>query len=340
MMKKAIFFIVFLIPLYVWSQELENEVAFSHLKPDTSYSSVALDPDTINPTINHLGFYFEPGMTARTGADNILLAHQGFARLEDKIIGTQWSSENTFFRKGVGLLGRSAKYILLDIPINFLFIIGNHEYFGHGARYREFDLGEIDYHLEPPAPYGIGGGYANVSNYSREVSDQERIVIWQGGFETHNILTRQLSLRWISDGKSYYQENILYFWTWQDRFQYIQTNINSLPADLLGPLNDPEGYVWFLNRYSGFDDPDNLQMDIADLQKKNLVNLVNPYVWYSLYAQLVSYLYSGHTTIRLPMIHLGKVNYLPNLRMSFTPFGPQYHLENYLAWDRTSSTMR
>ena len=165
--------------------------SFSKITMKNLNYSDTIGSDTLNSTINHLGLYYDPGMTTRTGTDNVLLLHHGFSRLEDKIIGIKWTSENTFLKKSAGILGRFAKYVFLDIPVNFLFHIGNHEFFGHGARYREFDLGKIDYHLEPPFPYGVGGGYANVSSYSREVSDHERIAIWQSGFEAHDILNRR-----------------------------------------------------------------------------------------------------------------------------------------------------
>jgi hypothetical protein len=37
------------------------------------------------------------------------------------------------------------------------------------------------------------------------------------------------------------------------------------------------------------------------------------------------------------MLKFGEIKYLPSLKMSLTPFGPQYHLENYIKWRRTTS---
>jgi len=332
MWKNLIFPISLILLLPECIQASETEKTLSNDLPNTINLNQKSKSDTIHSTTNHIGMFLDHSMTMKSGVENILLFHYTFTHLEDKVLGTHWTDEASFIKKSTGVLGRFTKYIFADIPISYFLILVNHEFFGHGMRYRELDLGEIEYHLEAPPPYGSGGGYANVLNYTREISDQERIVIWQGGLESHDILNRRLSLRWLADERSYYQENILYLWTWQDRFQYIQTTLEKLPANLNGPLNDPQGYVWFLNRQSGFDNPDNLQLDIAALQKRNLVNLVNPFVWYSLYAQFVKYMYGGRTDVQLPILKFGKLGYLPSLRMSLTPFGPQYHFENYLTW--------
>jgi hypothetical protein len=319
-----------------------NGVAFeapntsSHLH-NMDQQSPAKSSSTPKLTTNHIGIFYEPGMPARSGAENILALHSGVSFMEEKVLGTSWLSDGDILGKSCNIAGRFAKYFLVDIPINFLFIVVNHEFYGHASRYREFDLDPIDYHFETPPIYGPGGGFAHVSSYPRPMSNHELLAIWQGGFEAHNLLNRRLSMRWIADKRINYHESILYLWTWQDRFQYIQGANEKLPADLSGELFDPEGYVWFLNKSAGYDNPHNLYFSMADLKRKDQMNLINPFVWIALFTQFKSYLYDGNRTATLPMLRFGEIDYLPSLRMSLTPFGPQYHVENYLRWRRTTS---
>ena len=279
---------------------------------------------------------FDSNQSMRSGVENILTIHKGATKLEDKIFGTTWFKKNSFAGKSGNVIGRFTKYFLVDIPINFCFIHFNHEYYGHAGRYREFELGPIEYQLNAPPPYGEGGGYAKISEWPMNFNIQKKIAIWQGGVEAHDLLNKKLSLNWISRGESYYNENILYLWTWQDRFQYIQ-HFDTLPSDLNGPMYDPEGYIWFLNYNAGVDNPDNLIMSLDELHKKEMLNLINPFVWYSLYTQLKTYIIDGNTTSSLPTLKFSKFNYLPSLRTTLTPFGPEYHFENYVNYNNVTA---
>jgi len=279
---------------------------------------------------------FDSNQSMRSGVENILTIHKGVTKIEDKLLGTSWFDTNNFAGKSGNVIGRFAKYFLVDIPINFVFIHFNHEYYGHGGRYREYDLGKIDYQFYSPPPYGPGGGYAKISEWPENFNIQKKITIWQAGPESHDLLNKNLSLNWISRGESYYNENILYLWTWQDRFQYIQ-HFDTLPSNINGALYDPEGYIWLLNHNAGVDNPENLIMSLDDLHKKEMLNLINPFVWFSLYAQLKTYIFDGNTTASLPTIKFSGFHYLPSLRTTLTPFGPEYHLENYIKFKNVNS---
>ncbi len=74
-------------------------------------------------------------------------------------------------------------------------------------------------------------------------------------------------------------------------------------------------------------------MTVSELKSRNRVNLINPFLWYSLYVQLKTHLYDGNSSADLAMIPIKHFHYLPSLRMPLTPFGPEYHLENYLRFN-------
>ena len=274
---------------------------------------------------------FDSNRSMRSGVENILTIQKGVTIIEDKLLKTSWFESNSFAGKSGNVLGRFAKYLLVDIPINFSFILFNHEYYGHASRYREFDLGNIDYQFNSPPPYGEGGGYAKISGWPDNFNIQKKLAVWQGGLEAHDILNKRLSIQMMANRQSHYSENILYFWTWQDRFQYIQS-FDEMPNNINGALNDPQGYVWLLNHNAGAETTDEMIMSLDDLQKKDMLNLINPFVWFSLYRQIKTYIIDGNTTASLPTIKLSGFNYLPSFRTTLSPFGPEYHLENYIQY--------
>ncbi len=297
------------------------------------------EPLTIETQVNHssdnyLGLFVDPHLSMRSGIENAMLVNYGIAHAEDKLLGNQWFPEDRFLNKSAGIACRGVKWIMLDVPIDLFTILILHEYYGHGWRYRELDVGNIEYHLEFPI-YSDGDGYAHVKNYRRPVGDHEFTAIIQAGLEVYDVLQRRMIKRWMANQTLHYREASLYFWSWQDKFQYIADPPVELPKDpnYSGEFFDPDGYIWFLNRSAGIEDPDHFRMDLDDLKKKNMISLVNPYAWYALIVQLNTYFYQGKTRTKIPTIRIGKYGFMPNMNMSLTPFGPEYHLENYIRWD-------
>ena len=68
-----------------------------------------------------------------------------------------------------------------------------------------------------------------------------------------------------------------------------------------------------------------------------LVNVANPFIFYSLYSIFKSYLWDGSISNGVPVISFGSVDYLPGLRAGLTPFGIEYHMDNYLSFNKMSA---
>ncbi len=273
---------------------------------------------------------YDTGLSMHSGAENLTTVHKGLASLEDYYIGTKWFSENTLWSKAGGILARFAKYIYIDLPVDYFSIVLAHEYFGHGARYREFDIDNIHYTYDFPPPYGAGGGEAT-NTKSVDISTEELIAIWQGGVEVHPLINRNLAIRWMRSGQMTYREASQYWHSFQIMFEYIQgTNENLADGK---KDNDPRAYARLVNALSGFGDVSNLQMSVKDLKQKMMWSLANPFIAYSLYSILKTYLWDGSVTTDVPTIHIGDFNYLPSLRTGLTPFGLEYHFENYLMFE-------
>jgi hypothetical protein len=158
---------------------------------------------------------------------------------------------------------------------------------------------------------------------------QELTAIIAGGIEAHSTLLNQLwSLRWTAKREMTYREASAYFWSWELMFEYIQDTEDALAAVV--DDNDISVYVRLLNEHAGYTDPDSLLMDIEYLKDRTLISFANPYLYYSLYAVLKTYLWDGAISTGFPMLNIGGVEYLPAFRVTWAPFGLEYHMDNFL----------
>lgn len=274
----------------------------------------------------YMNYSFDPDLNMRSGTESLLSLHRGFALLEDKFLGTTWFNENGFTGKSGGILVRLSKYILLDLPVDYFTVVFAHEYFGHGARYREFDFSPVDYGFSLPPPYGNGGGQASI-NLIEAINYNINLSLWMGGLEMHQLLNRKLNLKWITTNQMNYREASLYFWSFQINMNYIQDSDEDFS---IANDNDPRAYIRILNESDGYTDPDTYKFSLAQLKSRVNLNALNPFIFYSIYAIVKTYLYDGKSSGRVPVITIRDWRYLPLIRTSWTPFGIEYHFENYL----------
>ncbi|MBA7683084.1 hypothetical protein ES703_91440 [subsurface metagenome] len=277
----------------------------------------------------YMSLVYDPGLTMRSGAENLLAVHSGLAWVEDRFIKTRWFSENAFLGKSAGIIGRSTKYVLIDLPVDYFLTVFAHEYFGHGARYREFGIEDVYYGFDWPPPYGPDGGEASASIGPGIISMQELTVILAGGIEAHSTVMNQLlSLRWTVKREITYREASAFFWSWQIMFNYIIETEDDLAAVV--DRNDISVYVRLLNEHAGYTNPDSLLMDIKYLKDRTLLSFANPYLLYSVYAIVKTYLWDGSISTGFPMLNIGGIEYLPSFRVTWAPFGLEYHMDNFL----------
>ncbi|MBC8377154.1 MAG: hypothetical protein H8E26_14010 [FCB group bacterium] len=272
-----------------------------------------------------------PRLNMRAGSESILTAHATLALLEDRFVGTQWMKEQSFKGKALDLTGRVSKLILLDVPMDYFMVVLLHEYIGHGDRYRELGITNIDYGYDLPPPYGDGGGQASTSIGPGIISGHEEIAIWTGGLESHQTLNSSLRQRWMVVGEQHYREALTYFWSFQISLTYIQDSEDLYPAQQ--NYNDPQAYINLLNMYNGYADVMSLPFSMDDLKRAVNRNALDPMLFFSLYNGLIKYLWSGDPISAIPMLEFGPIKYLPSIHVGLTPFGVETHLENYLIID-------
>jgi hypothetical protein len=262
----------------------------------------------------------------RSGVENVLSVHKGAGWAEDRLIGTRWFSEDGFLGKTGGVMCRFAKSTLIDWPADWFSLELAHEFYGHGVRLREFDL-EADYSFNLPFPYGDGSAYATGWKTSGLVSDHEMLAFYAGGIGVQSLIDQALSLRWMQRAEINYREASVYFWSATNAFEYVQGTKGVSAANT--DSHDVANYLRVINRRAGRNDDSNLLMNVDDLKTRNLINLANPLLVYSLFAQFKTYLWVGGTSTALPVVHIKGLDYLPCFRMGLTPFGPEYRMENF-----------
>ncbi|MBM3309934.1 MAG: hypothetical protein FJY80_00320 [Candidatus Aminicenantes bacterium] len=276
---------------------------------------------------NH-NFILDFGLTMPSTSESVLGVHHAVSSLEEKLIGRKWFEEKSFLGKTGGILLRLAKLYLFDLPQDYFPVVFAHEFSGHGARYREFGIDDVDYGYDWPPPYGPGGGQASATLSGVQVSVHEHLAIWLGGLESQAVMNRMLTLDWMERGAIRYREASLFCWSTQIAWNYVMGSEESLQEG--HHPNDLEAYVRLLNQSYGHLEPDQYPMNIRRLKSKWWLNAANPFFFVTLWDLVKTYLWDGGEMTTLPMIPVFGAGYLPALRTGLTPFGVEYHFENYL----------
>ncbi len=337
-MKISVFFL-FLSPFSIYAQTDETSsltpngksndlkrIQISEIDSVNSEGSNISNESHFSPR-TYLNLLFDPKLTMRSGAETVISIHNGVSWAKDKLIGIRWFSEDGFWGKTGGIMGRLTKWILIDLPLDYFPVHFTHEYFGHGSRYREMDFDIVDYNFGIPPPYGGGSGSANGRKISRMQSDHEMLALYSGGLEVQSVMNQRLKLRSIVSRKIQYWEAFLYFNAFVGTYSYFHDTHNDLEANKSGW--DVAEYLRRINHHAGFSDSDNLQMDVKGLKSRNMISLADPFFWYTVRC-FKTYLVDGSDYHNIPMIQIRGIDYLPSLRLGLTPFGPEYHLENFL----------
>jgi len=270
-----------------------------------------------------------------TGAHAVLSLHRGLYRLEDRYLGTRWFDERNPGLKIAGVSIRLVKTIGLDYVADYMGFLVQHEFFGHGARYREFGFTENRFSLHFPPPFGDGEGWAFRGRPAegRRLSSHEHLTMISGGSEANTVLSLHLRGNWLHRGDIHYRESLLYLFTSNDLAAYILRTKAGLRKEA---GNDILAYLRALNGLEGYPSEADYRLSVDDLARAAWINLLNPFPYFALYAFFKSYLWSGEENFRFPMIRVGRSGgYLPAFRMGLTPFGPELFWENLYADRKT-----
>ena len=273
-------------------------------------------------------FVWDNNASSIANADNLISAHRILYEFENKNIKLSYWKEDNWKRKSFGIGYRLAKTVLLDFQIDYLTYLLQHEVFGHGYRYREFEYKDNSYNISMAFPYGKGGGFARwgFTDYNRQLGEHEEIIIRSGGMEATTILSKTLQRKWLIRGDINYRESLLYLLSLHDYTSYI---IGTKLSNTEDPRNDVDNYLRTVNASYGYTSEDTYQLTLNDITKRTSVNLINTFQLFAIYTYLKVYLFDGEERFSYPMVNLGSYKWLPSIRFGLTPFGSEFIIENY-----------
>ena len=261
----------------------------------------------------------------------MITLHRGIYALENRFFKTRLFDENTYSKKILGVTYRLGKSILLDNALDHLSFLVQHETFGHGSRYREFGYTKSSYGFNLLLPYGDGSGWARSGTLSSEriITSHERIAMITGGSEANSILSDVMRYKWLQRGSINYRETVLYLSSANDLSLYILRTKQRLRGS---EGNDILNFLRAINANEGYPQEEYYRLSLDDLAKHALINILNPFQYFSIYTYFYKYLLSGEENCILPMINIWNMKYLPSFRLGLTPFGSEFYFENFIVY--------
>ncbi|MBD3237517.1 MAG: hypothetical protein GF330_12495 [Candidatus Eisenbacteria bacterium] len=216
----------------------------------------------------------------------------------------------------------------------YLAYLTQHEYFGHGARYREFGYFDNDYDINLPPPLGDGGGWARRGEPApsdRIVTTHEELAIVTGGVEANTLLAGELLFRWFRSGRIPNHEALLYLRASSDLPFYIAAT----ERDLTGPSDqgDVARYIDLINDHAGRSSAQEFVLTARILQRQAAIELLNPLRYVCIWAIGYGHIAKGRDFATLPSLRLGRLRCLLIPRLALTPFGSEYCLDSLVGWD-------
>ena len=161
-------------------------------------------------------------MTTTSGVFTLLTIQRALSAGEDRLVPPKLFDEDTTGRRLLGTGYRLGRLVVLDLPVDQLVVVVNHEVFGHGARLRELEATGIRYDFDAPLPYGGGGGSTSFSfSESRSLTPAQELAIYLSGIEAHNVSGRAIELRALGRGRLHYREAWLYFSSLTSGLAYV-----------------------------------------------------------------------------------------------------------------------
>jgi hypothetical protein len=272
---------------------------------------------------------FDSYVTPAAGSQNLLTVQHALASLEDWALPLKLGQERSRPGLALGILYRTGKFLGLDVPQDHMLMVIAHEVFGHGARLRELGSGRIRYGFDVPIPYGDGGA---VTRFRGELPDTPLtfLAIEMAGIEAQHTLADAIAARALARGQLHYREAWLYF----------ESRLTGMTYILTASAHSADGHdvADFLETFrEACKGPACTPVTRRDVQRRALLTLADPLLYFSIYGFAASYVGQGQMASRIPMIPLGRdFQYLPSVRFQLTPYGTEWVFRN--AFKRTSLT--
>ncbi|MDN3505187.1 MAG: hypothetical protein P0S95_06415 [Rhabdochlamydiaceae bacterium] len=267
-------------------------------------------------------FIYDKHLSPYVGASNLITTHRFLEKSEDYLLrrATAKSSES--------ILAGFARILDLSLvwaPINAVSYLTQRQVFGLGYRQRELrgiSSSHFHFKLKVP-PYASHGNVGVKMKGSMPTSDV--VTYYTAGTESTSIMTDQMKMEWLQSGKIDGRQGSLYSLSALDLIgtaSMARGELSNSPTNQLY-TNEVSGYIYYMNQLY----PRSI-INQKTIAKQSLVALIDPFLWYSAYAELF-YVVKGEP-VDMPMIpFFGGAKFLPSAKLGLTPYGPEYYAQTF-----------
>jgi hypothetical protein len=278
------------------------------LTPVTAYAQTSV-PYTV---------VFDSYMTPAAGAQGLLTVQHLIASAEDRWLPLKIGVERSRAGLALGILYRAGKFVALDMPQDHLFLVVAHEVFGHGTRFRELGDGRIRYGFDAPIPYGSGDAFTKF-NGRFPISPLASLNVSAAGIDAQHALADAIAERAVARGRLHYREAWLYF---ESRMAAVDYMLSASPTSSEG-----HDVASFLEEFENACVAPCAPLTRNYVQRRALLALADPLLYYSMYGLAVSYIGNGRTTGPMPLIPVGGgIRLMPSLGYALAPHGAEWTL--------------
>jgi hypothetical protein len=261
---------------------------------------------------------FDSYMTPAAGAQGLLTVQHLLASVEDRWLPLKIGAERSRPALAVGILYRAGKFITLDMPQDHFFLVVAHEVFGHGARFRELGNGRIGYGFDAPIPYGSGDAFTRFNGFFPD-SPLASLSVSAAGIEAQHALADAIAERAVARGRLHYREAWLYF---ESRMAAVDYMLSASPTSSEG-----HDVADFLETFEKACTAPCSPLTRNYVQRRALLALADPLLFYSMYGLAISYIGNGSPTGPMPLIPVGGgVRLMPSLGYALAPYGAEWSL--------------
>ena len=261
---------------------------------------------------------FDSYMTPAAGAQGLLTVQHLLATAEDRWLPLKIGAERSRPGLALGIFYRAGKFLALDMPQDHFFLVVAHEVFGHGARFRELGDGSIRYGFDAPIPYGSGDAFTRFNGLF-PVSPLADLNVSAAGIDAQHALADAIAERAVARGRLHYREAWLYF---ESRLAAVSYLLSASPASSEG-----HDVADFLDAFEKACIAPCSPLTRNYVQRRALLALADPLLYYSMYGLAVSYIGNGTTTGPMPLIPVGGgVRLMPSLGYALAPYGAEWSL--------------
>jgi hypothetical protein len=259
---------------------------------------------------------FDSYMTPAAGAQGLLTVQHLLASAEDRWLPLKIGSERSRPGLALGILYRAGKFIALDMPQDHFFLVVAHEVFGHGARFRELGDGRIRYGFDAPIPYGSGDAFTRFNGFF-PLSPLANLNVSAAGIDAQHALADAIAERAVARRRLHYREAWLYF---ESRMAAVSYALSASPTSSEG-----HDIADFLDTFEKACTAPCSPLTRNYVQRRALLALADPLLFYSVYGLAVSYIGNGTTTGPMPLIPVGGgVRLMPSLGYALAPYGAEW----------------